>query len=303
MLVANNGGMARRLDRHPGNVVGNWYVDTRCIDCGACRQLAPATFGQGRDQSLVVSQPEPGDAHRAAWRAAEACPTQSIGTMSREPRPEGLFPQHLDDGVFYCGFNSEHSFGANSFLVCRPEGNLLVDSPRWTRRLAGPIEALGGIAEVLLTHCDDVADADRWARHFGARVWIHADDAAAAPFATDLLRGQDAFEIRPGLRAVPLPGHTRGSVAYVLEQRYLFSGDSLAWDPAGAGEGGDLIAFRHACWYSWAEQAASLGRLASGERFSWVLAGHGHRHHGDEEDLHARLLALVDRMGCQAGRR
>ncbi|MDQ6911117.1 MAG: MBL fold metallo-hydrolase, partial [Actinomycetota bacterium] len=262
--------------------------------------LAPAVFGRGDEQSLVVVQPsERGNI--AAWRASVACPTQSIGTVSRQPRPEGLFPMELSDGVYVWGFNSEHSFGANSYFVRRPAGNFLVDSPRWTRLLAGPIEDLGGVGDVLLTHRDDVADAERWAQHFGARVWIHDDDKGAASFATEVFGGLADTEIRPGLVAVPLPGHTKGSVAYVLEECYLFSGDSLAWDGArqgapGQGAPGDLIAFRRACWYSWAEQTASLGRLASRHRFSWVLPGHGGRHHGDEEELHRRLVELVDSM-------
>ncbi|MDQ1421366.1 MAG: hypothetical protein QOJ52_3328 [Acidimicrobiaceae bacterium] len=290
--MTDNGEVARLLDRHPANAAGDWYVDTRCIDCGACRQLAPETFTQGREQSLVVAQPGSDEAYLAAWRASVACPTQSIGTQSRPPRPEGLFPQELGEGVYYCGFNSEHSFGANAFLVCRPSGNFLVDSPRWSRRLAGPITALGGIDDVLLTHRDDVADAERWATEFGARVWVHEDDAGAAPFATHLLHGSGDTEIRPGLVAVPLPGHTKGSVAFLLDERYLFSGDSLAWDA----ERNDLVAFRHACWYSWTEQTASLGRLAAHHRFSWVLAGHGGRHQADDAEMHRRLTQLVERM-------
>ena len=239
--------MARVLDRHPDNVDGDWYVDTRCIDCGACRQLAPALFELGGGQSLAVRQPVGADEERAAWRAAVACPTQSIGTASRQRRPDGLFPQPLDRDVYYCGFNSERSYGANAFFVRRPGGNFLVDSPRWTRRLAAPLEDLGGVADILLTHRDDVADAERWADHFGARVWIHADDRAAAPFATDVLQGHADHDIRDGMIAVPLPGHTRGSVAFLLDERYLFSGDSLAWDATA----GDLVAFRRVCWYSW----------------------------------------------------
>jgi len=314
LAVYDNGWMARLLDRHPGNAEGDWYVDTRCIDCSTCRELAPASFGVGGGQSLVVAQPDDAARATAAWRAALACPTQSIGTVSRQPRPAGLFPQELDGGVYYCGFNSERSFGANAYFVRRPGGNLLIDSPRWTRTLAEPIEARGGVDDVLLTHRDDVADAEKWAAHFGARVWIHADDRHAAPFATDVVSGRGDHEIRPGLTVVPLPGHTQGSVAYVLEERYLFSGDSLAWralparendgpnpagrEPAnGGGELGDLVAFRQSCWYSWNEQARSLARLAAGHRFSWVLPGHGGRHGGDPEDLHRRLVDLVDRMG------
>lgn len=92
--------------------------------------------------------------------------------------------------------------------------------------------------------------------------------------------------------AVPVPGHTRGSVAFVLEERFLFSGDSLAWDD----DAGDLTAFDDVCWYSWPAQAASLARLAEAHRFAWVLPGHGARGHRPADEMHARLTALARRM-------
>src|SRR5262249_52236425 len=160
-------------------------------------------------QSAVAHQPTAASEVRDAWRAAVACPTQSIGTRSRARAPHGLYPEEVAPGVLRCGHHSEDSFGAFSWLVIRPEGNLLVDSPRWTRRLPAPIAALGGIAHVLLTHQDDVADADRYADRFGARVWIHEDDRRAAPYATDLFRGTADTAVAPGVVAVPVPGHTK----------------------------------------------------------------------------------------------
>ncbi|HEX2737449.1 MAG TPA: ferredoxin, partial [Acidimicrobiia bacterium] len=153
-----------RLDLvNPANVPGEWYVDTRCIDCDACRQIAGDVFADDAGLSIVIAQPDPDD-EQAAWRASLACPTQSIGTRTLHRRPPpGLFPQELHDGVFYCGYNHEDSFGANAFFAVRPEGGVLVDSPRWNRRLADSIASLGGIRHVLLTHQDDVADAQGWA--------------------------------------------------------------------------------------------------------------------------------------------
>jgi glyoxylase-like metal-dependent hydrolase (beta-lactamase superfamily II) len=81
-------------------------------------------------------------------------------------------------------------------------------------------------------------------------------------------------------------------VVFLLDGRYLFSGDSLAWSHPRR----DLVAFGDACWYSWAAQADSLERLAGDHRFAWVLPGHGARVHADADDLHRRLMALVERM-------
>jgi glyoxylase-like metal-dependent hydrolase (beta-lactamase superfamily II)/ferredoxin len=284
--------MADRHRRHPANAAGPWFVDTTCIDCDACRQIAPAVFEDGGvGQSVVKRQPAAPDEEQAAARALVACPTASIGASGRRLEAEGLFPQPVAEDVFYCGYNSRDSFGANSFLAVRPGGNLLVDSPRFAAPLLRAIEERGGLRHVLLTHQDDVADAARFARHFGAEVWIHEADARAAPFATHRLRGREPAVIDTGLTAIPLPGHTRGSVAFLLESKYLFSGDSLYWSRRR----GDLSAFRDACWYSWEEQAGSLERLAR-HRFEWVLAGHGDRQHRPAEEMEVRLRALVDRM-------
>lgn len=288
--------MARIDQRHPRNADGSWFVDTRCIDCDTCRELVPELFGDVGGQSVVIRQPVAADAERQAWLAAEACPTQSIGRSPRTARPAALYPLRLDGPVSYLGHTSEDSFGADSYLVERPDGNLLVDSPRFTRRLVEPIESLGGIARVLLTHRDDVADADRWAEHFGARVWIHEADRSAAPYATDLLRGPDTVDVAPGVVAVPVPGHTRGSVVYAVDDTWLFTGDSLAWSR----DRNDLTAFRGACWYSWTEQTASLRRLSGAVDFSWVLPGHGGRAHRPPAEMHERLAALVARMRAAA---
>jgi len=268
-------------------------VDTRCIDCGTCRDIAPRLFVDGGGFSVVADQPDGVD-KLDAWLAAQACPTLSIGTVSRQPRPGRLYPREIEpgSGVYDLGYCSEDSFGASAWFALRLAGNVLIDSPRFTEALAGPIAAMGGIDHVLLTHCDDVADAERWAERFRARVWIHADDRQAAPFATDILLGMHDTEIQPGLVAAPTPGHTKGSVVFVLDQRFLFSGDSLAWSH----ERSDLTAFRSACWYSWSAQTGSLERLACHHRFGWVLPGHGARTQGDPEQLHRRLCDLVERM-------
>lgn len=291
--------MARIDLRNPANAEGDWFVDERCIDCGTCREVAPHLFRADRGASVVARQPgEAAEEQEAAWLAAQACPTTSIGTISRRPRPGRLYPREVlaGSGVYDLGYCSEDSFGASAWLVVRPGGRVLVDSPRWTEALVGPIEALGGIDHVALTHRDDVADAQRWADRFGARTWIHRDDRSAAPWATDVI-GDDEVELQPGFTAIPVPGHTKGSVVFLADDGWLLTGDSLAWSH----ERGDLTAFRGACWYSWPEQARSLARLAERHRFHSVLPGHGARHvGGDPTDLHHRLEALVARMSRAA---
>src|SRR5262249_40128296 len=144
---------------------------------------------------------------------------------------------------------------------------------------------------ILLTHRDDVGDAERYGRHFAARVWIHAADRGAAPFADNILAGREPRAVAADLLAVPVPGHTEGSVAYLYEGRCLFTGDSLAWNF----ERDDLEAYRDYCWWSWPEQLRSLRRLLA-YPFEWVFAGHGGSHYLSADAMHARLAGLLDRM-------
>ena len=283
--------MAKVSARNRDSAPGDWYVDTLCIDCGASRNVAPGLVIRRNELSIFARQPANAEEELDAWRAALVCPTASISRVSGGRPPRGLFPHELAPGVFRCGYNARASFGAHSYFVRRGTGNLLVDSPRFTRDLVTRFEEMGGVRDVLLTHRDDVADAHRFVEHFGARAWIHEEDRDAAPFASQLLAGTTPFAIREGLVAIPVPGHTPGSVVFLLDASYLFTGDSLAW----SFERDDLQAFRDACWYSWEEQTRSLSRLAA-HRFEWVLAGHGGSMRRDADEMKARLLALVDRM-------
>ena len=287
--------MARIGDRHPEGAPGEWFVDTNCFDCDAARQVAPGLIIRNPSDgvSLFARQPETPEELQMAWRAVMVCPTKSVGHTSLKRPSSPVFPQALGDGVHRLGHNSKSSFGAHSYLVERVAGNVMVDSPRWTREVVAPLEELGGVAHILLSHSDDVADADRYADHFGARVWIHADDARAAPYATDVIEGDDLLAIADDVVAFPVPGHTKGSVLYLLAGHLLFSGDSLSWNP----EREQLSAFREACWYSWEEQTKSLGRFADSDlRFDRLFCGHGWNHDLAADGFHRHLTELVARM-------
>ncbi|MGQ0658569.1 MAG: MBL fold metallo-hydrolase [Chromatiales bacterium] len=283
--------MAVLKDRNPDSAAGDWYIDTHCINCAASRTMAPGLIVSRNGKSVFARQPETAKEEEAAWRAVLVCPTGSVGTVGHRPPPGDLFPQELAPGVFRCGYNARSSWGAHSYFIVRTTGNLLVDAPRFTRKLVNVFRAAGGVAGILLTHEDDVADADGYAKELGAKVWIHEQDRGAAPYATDLIAGETPVPVSDSVLAIPVPGHTRGSVVYLLDDTYLFTGDSLAWNF----ERQDLTAFRDACWYSWEEQTRSLQRLTA-YRFEWVLAGHGGSIHLPADDMERRLQALVKRM-------
>src|SRR6476659_4720919 len=114
------------------NAPGDFFVDSTCIDCDACRQIAPDTFAEEGDYSIVHHQPQNGDEIRRAMMALVACPTASIGTVEHHDAHIGIdaFPELIAENVYYCGFNAESSFGAWSYLIVRSDaegGNVLVD--------------------------------------------------------------------------------------------------------------------------------------------------------------------------------
>lgn len=261
---------ARRLD---DNARGDLFVDDSCIDCGACRWIAPATFDAHGGYARVHRQPQNDDDRRTALSALVSCPTGSIGTVSHHAlRPiTDSFPRPLVADVYHCGFHAAASFGAASYLVVRPEGNVLVDSPRFNRGLARRIAALGRVRWMFLTHADDVADHVRYAARFGCERVMHRRDVRAATRDVELkIDGDEPHALAADLLVIPTPGHTRGSACLLFRDEVLFSGDHAAFNR----KRGRVYAFSGACWYDWGIQIASMERLAA-YRFEHLLPGHG----------------------------
>jgi glyoxylase-like metal-dependent hydrolase (beta-lactamase superfamily II)/ferredoxin len=287
--------MAELAKRLPENVEGSFFVDSTCIDCDTCRQIAPATFGETGDFSFVQLQPRSAEEQRYAYRALVACPTGSIGAADKSGVAAAVreFPLTLAPGLFYCGFNSRKSFGGNSYFLRHPEGNWLIDAPRFVEHLARRIEEEGGIRYIFLTHRDDVADASRYAARFGAQRIIHRLELSAQPDAERVLEGFEPVELAPGFLAIPTPGHTRGHCVLLAGRRYLFTGDHIWWSRHRR----RLTASREVCWYSWREQVASVRRLES-YSFEWVLPGHGERVHLSQGEMSREIVRLANAVAA-----
>jgi len=286
--------MANAAQSLATNVDGDFFVDSTCIDCDACRIIAPGIFGEVGDQSAVVRQPEGAREILAAQKALLSCPTASIGSRSRQSMGKALaaYPELLAEDVYFCGFTSESSFGALSYLIVRPEGNVLVDSPRFSGPLVKNIERLGGVKTLLLTHRDDVADHAKFHDHFGCTRVLHAEDVTQSTRSVEVQpAGPSPVEVAPGMLMIPVPGHTRGHAVYLYRDRFLFTGDHLAWNEGR----GQLYAFRSACWYSWPEQKKSMESLLPWS-FEWVLPGHGRRVHLPAGKMKQQLERCIDWM-------
>jgi len=284
--------MATAQRSYSSNAPGTFFVDNTCIDCDLCRQIAPTVYSEESDHSIVYHQPEDeAEIHRASM-ALVACPTGSIGTHEKVDIQSAAraYPERVDENVYFCGYASPNSYGAASYLIVRPEGNVLVDSPRFAKTLVRQIEELGGVKTMFFSHQDDVADHEQFHKHFGCQRIIHRADSRAVD-AERLLDGEAPIQLDSDLLAIPVPGHTRGHVVLLDRNKYLFTGDHLAWSDQRRG----LVAFKSVSWYSWPEQTRSMRKLLD-YRFEWVLPGHGRRAHLPADQMRKKLKDCIDWM-------
>ncbi|XP_049364518.1 uncharacterized protein LOC125829322 isoform X2 [Solanum verrucosum] len=256
--------------RRPQNVSGEFFVDHTCIDCDTCRWMAPALL---------------------------SCPTSSIHT---EKPPHDIlevqktFPIPIDEhtllGVYHCGYHSDKSFGAASYLIVRAEGNILVDSPRYTTKLENNLKMLGGARYMFLTHSDDVADHEKWSNHLGCERILHLLEVDHSTAAVEIkLEGSGPWNLGDDVTLVHTPGHTEGSVCLLYKpHKVLFTGDHFAM-----GELGWTIAERYNK-FSVPKQLSSV-KLMLDLDFEWMLPGHGRRtKFRDVEDKNLSLRAFLE---------
>lgn len=266
--------MAKLKLKLDDNVDGRFFVDSTCIDCGACRKFAPLNFGATGEFAFVKKQPQNASEELEARQAIIACPTGSIGTIKKTnlATAQDSFPLKIVPGIFINGYNARDSFGADSYFIKSRSGNWLVDSPRFTKKLVHKFEKLGGIKYIFLTHQDDVADSDLYAKHFNARRIIHELDSHASKNAEIILSSNGDKTINEG-KIIFTPGHTQGHQVLLWDEKYLFTGDHFAW----LNRLNRFGSFRDACWHSWEEQIRSVEKLKSLTKVQWILPGHGYR--------------------------
>lgn len=272
--------MATIQQKRVENIDGNFYVDSSCIDCDTCRWMASTVFNRQGAQSAVYHQPETKIEIQKAMQALLSCPTASIGTVDKPKNIKQIqktLPIQIEANVFHCGYHAEASYGAASYLIQRPEGNILIDSPKFASPLVKRLEELGGIKYLYLTHQDDVADHHKYQRHFNCERILHEDDVQPDTLVVEIkLSGAEPVKLTPDIQIIPVPGHSKGHTVLLYQNKFLFTGDHLAWSP----HLGHLYAFRRFCWHSWSEQIQSMEKLADYD-FEWVLPGHGLRYHGN----------------------
>lgn len=285
--------MAQLKKKRLQNIEGSFYVDSDCINCGACYWIAPQTFEEIKGMSAVYAQPSEKE-EADAYRALLSCPVNSIGVEgdSKVAKATKELPFEIQEGVYHCGYHAESSYGAASFYVVRDEGNILFDSPRYVKQLENSFKELGGISLQLLSHKDDVADTDKYWQAFQGERYLHRDDATSkTSHYENLMEGEDPFSIDEDILVIPVPGHTKGSVCYLYKEKFLFTGDHLAF----SSKLGHLYAFKSACWYDFEKQIQSMERLLD-YSFEYVLPGHGRPFQAPRDEMKQSLEKCIEWM-------
>lgn len=288
--------------RRPHNVSGEFYVDHTCIDCDTCRWMAPGSFSRVEGQSAVYNQPTTPNERVAALQALLSCPTASIHTEKPAAdilRIHSTFPIAVDEeslpGVYHCGHHSKKSYGAASYLITTPNGNILVDSPRYSDRLASRLEELGGVDFIFLTHKDDVADHNRWHKRFQCPRILHEKEVTSDTSDVEIkLQGTGPWDLLgPDIDLLFSPGHTEACVCLLLKPlKALFTGDHLG----NSQHAPRLEIDPKYNWYSMDIQLESVKALLPLD-FVWILPGHGRRaKYNNVEEKNEAIHDLLGRV-------
>ena len=112
---------------------------------------------------------------------------------------------------------SMDGFEVNSYVIHAPEGDIVVDAGADPEKILGATRA--AVAAILVTHghADHVDALEPVRRETGAPVYMHAADAEEKVRGYEPLEDGQAFDIAGlGIRVLHTPGHSPGSVTFVL---------------------------------------------------------------------------------------
>jgi uncharacterized cupin superfamily protein/glyoxylase-like metal-dependent hydrolase (beta-lactamase superfamily II) len=122
----------------------------------------------------------------------------------------------------------------NSYLIRRDAGNVLIDPLAAPEEDLASIDAMGGVALIVITNRDHERKAREFALRFGARIAAGASDAPLLSGPVDLVlhAGDEPFE---GARVIAFEGlKSPGEIALHLSaHKAAIVGDALWGDPAG----------------------------------------------------------------------
>lgn len=199
-------------------------------------------------------------------------------TRGMSPAPTG----HVNDSVFVV----KDRF-VNAYLFYGEDGYLMVDAGMNKKNVGRQLDMLGidpsQVSNILLTHTDgdhigaiglfpeasvylywqeeQMIDGTTGKTKFRKTKWKHGS--------YQLLSEKDSLEFN-GYKVgmIPTPGHTPGSVCYIIGHEYLVTGDNLIV------KDGKYEQFVEMFNMDTPAQIKSLNALPDPAMFSWILTGH-----------------------------
>jgi glyoxylase-like metal-dependent hydrolase (beta-lactamase superfamily II) len=193
-----------------------------------------------------------------------------------------------------------HARGCLGYVLASGSEAVIVDAARHTGQYTSVIRQRKlNVLFVADTHAhaDHITGGPALARELGVPYYLHPYDAIhpmdvmAARMPFEFLRDDQEFKVgRMRLRVMHVPGHTLGNVAFVADEQFVLSGDSIFLrsiarpDLGGRGE-------------AWAPlHHASLRRMMQLPATSLVLPGHfGAPSEADEAGRYAARLGDIMR--------
>ncbi|WP_341392512.1 MBL fold metallo-hydrolase [Arthrobacter sp. G119Y2] len=122
----------------------------------------------------------------------------------------------------------QHNVLLRSYILERPEGNIIIYNSPGVNEAADSIRMLGAPARLLLNHSHE---AMYGRPSLDVPVWIHRRDHSEDAASLDPAGVFDRREmIGDDLEMIPTPGHTAGTASYLWDNgthRFLFTGDFI----------------------------------------------------------------------------
>lgn len=122
----------------------------------------------------------------------------------------------------------QHNVMLRSYVLVRPQGNVIVYNSPGVSEAVDAIAALGAPARLLINHEHESMYGQP---ALDVPVWIHERDRSAVARSITVAGTFAAREsIGHDLEVVPTPGHTAGTTSYLWDNgthRFLFTGDFI----------------------------------------------------------------------------
>ncbi|GGG93926.1 MBL fold metallo-hydrolase [Staphylococcus pragensis] len=118
-----------------------------------------------------------------------------------------------------------------SFVLVRPQGNVIIYHSPSLEKAQHDIKALGGATRILINHEHESLGGKT---EIDLPFWIHEDDAKEMSKTVNIAGQFTKREMLDSdIEVIPAPGHTPGTTMYLWdngEHRYLFTGDFICVD-------------------------------------------------------------------------